>query len=196
MPMVFHPLALKKLTGNLRYAKPGQNLPEHILPSNPAMDVMTDLERVSAATVSPGELIDHALDIMIYKGIRLLLVENREANVIGLITSTDIQGEKPMKLTQEAGIRHAEIIVKDIMTPIQDIEVLDMEVVRRSHVGDIVRSLTTAGRQHALAVQESDAGQEIRGIFSTSQIGRQMGMPIKPSEKAQTFAELEMAIAS
>ena len=42
---------------------------------------------------------------------------------------------------------------------------------------------------------EGDQGVLIRGIFSTSQIGRQMDIPITPSEKAQTFMELETAIA-
>jgi len=125
-----------------------------------------------------------------------LLVEDHGCEVIGLVTATDIQGEKPMKLARETGTRHDDMVVRDIMTPINDIEVMDMDVVRRSHVGDIVRTMTSAGRQHALVVEQIEQGKRIRGIYSTSQIGRQMSMPIKPSEKAQTFAELEMAIAS
>lgn len=156
---------------------------------------MTDLSRTSAATITLCETIDNALQIMIKKGIRLLLIEDHECVVIGLITATDIQGEKPMQLVQETGIRHSDILVRDIMAPINKIEVMSMDAVRRSHVGDIVRTLTQAGRQHALVIEQKEE-EVIRGIFSASQIGRQMGMPIKPNEKAQTFAELEMAIAN
>ncbi len=196
MPITFHPLELRTLASTLRYAKPGQSLAEHVTPTNPAMDVMTDLSRVTVTTTPPGELIDNALRTMISEGVRLLLVENPEGDVIGLITATDIQGEKPMKLTQETGIRHTDILVRDIMTPIDNIEVMDMHVVRHSHVGDIVRTLAQAGRLHTLVVEQSGEDEIIRGIFSASQIGQQMGVSINLSEKAQTFAELEMAIAS
>ena len=196
MPMTFHPLELKTLAGALHYAKPEQIMPAHVEPSNPAMDVMTDLGRVSAATITPSETIDHALQVMIKKGVRLLLVEDHDHGIIGLITATDIQGEKPMRLVQETSVHHSDIIVGDLMTPINQAEIIDMDIVRRSHVGDVVRTLTQDSRQHALVVEQKE-GEEavIRGIFSTSQIGRQMGMPINTSEKAQTFAELEMAIA-
>lgn len=196
MPITFHPLELRTLTNTLHYAKPGQSLSEHVTPTDPAIDVMTDLSRVTVTTTPPGELIDNALQTMISEGVRLLLVENPEGDVIGLITATDIQGEKPMKLTQETGTRHTDILVRDIMTPIDHIEVMDMNVVRHSHVGDIVRTLTQAGRLHTLVVDQSGKDEIICGIFSASQIGQQMGMPINLSEKAQTFAELEMAIAS
>lgn len=196
MPITFHPLPLNKVSGPLGYTRPTQQLPESVEPDNPALDVMTDLARVSAVTTVPGTPIDDALNCMINDGVRLLLVTNADDDVIGLITASDIQGEKPMRVTQETGTRHADITVGDIMTPIDAMEVLDMDSVKRSHVGDIVRTLTTAGRQHALVVENCGGRSMIRGIFSTTQIGRLLGMPVKPSEKAQTFAELETAIAS
>jgi len=153
--MAFYPLELNKLTGTLRYARPEQILIEHVTPENPALDVMTDLSRVSATTIAPGEQIDNALNIMINKGVRLLLVEDHGCEVIGLVTATDIQGEKPMKLARETGTRHDDMVVRDIMTPINDIEVMDMDVVRRSHVGDIVRTMTSEP-SNAVTVSSSE----------------------------------------
>jgi len=74
---------------------------------------------------------------------------------------------------------------------------MDFQDISHSQVGDIVKTLTQAGRQHALVTEqrEGDQGVLIRGIFSTSQISRQMGITIEPTEKAQTFMELETAIA-
>jgi hypothetical protein len=41
------------------------------------------------------------------------------------------------------------------------------------------------------------SGAEIvRGIFSTTQIGKQLGMEIQPTGRAQNFAELEALLFS
>jgi hypothetical protein len=37
--------------------------------------------------------------------------------------------------------------------------------------------------------------QTVRGLFSTSQIGRQLGAVIQTSEVARTFSEIEAALA-
>ena len=197
MPIAFHPIELKTLNGPVNYLKPKQILAEQVTATSPAADVMTDLTLTTAITVSPAKPVDDALQVMVHKGVRMLLVEDLQARVMGIITATDIQGEKPMLFSQESGIRHAEVLVRDIMIPIGEIEVMNFSDVNRAQVGDIVKTLTRAGRQHALVIeeQEGDQGVLIRGIFSTSQIGRQMGISIKPTEKAQTFMELETAIA-
>lgn len=36
----------------------------------------------------------------------------------------------------------------------------------------------------------------IRGIFSASQIARQLGIPLEIAEPARTFAEIEQALAT
>ena len=197
MPIVFHPIELTTLNGPVNYLKPKQVLAEQVTSTSPAVDVMTDLTMTTAVTVSPAKSVDDALQVMVHKEVRMLLVEDLQARVMGIITATDIQGEKPMLFRQESGVKNSEVLVRDIMVPIGDIEVMKFADVTHAQVGDIIKTLTRAGRQHALVTEEleGDQGILIRGIFSTSQIGRQMGIPIKPSEKAQTFMELETAIA-
>src|SRR5438067_948795 len=82
-------------------------------------------------------------------------------------------GAKPIQFTQERGVRHDEVSVRDIMTPADRLEVIDLDDVRYARVGDVVATLRHSARQHALAV-ENDAtanGQRIvRGIFSLTQI--------------------------
>lgn len=70
-----------------------------------------------------------------------------------------------------------------------------MKDVEDAKIGDIVATLRGAGRQHAIVLDEDDRGRAIlRGIFSTTQIARQLGVAIEPDGKAQTFAELERAL--
>lgn len=197
MSIAFHPISLRELSGPVKYLRPEQTLLEHVTSTSPALEVMTDLQLTAAVTVSPAKSVDDALQVMVHKGVRLLLVEDLECKVMGIITSSDIQGEKPMRFSQASGVRHVEVLVRDIMLPIQAIEVMKINEVSVVHVGDIVKTLTQSGRQHALVIEErkSDGSIMIRGIFSASQISKQMGMPIRINEGAQTFVDLEMAIA-
>jgi hypothetical protein len=120
-----------------------------------------------------------------------LFVRGADGHLAGLITATDIVGEKPMRLVQERGIRHDEIAVDDLMTPMAQLEALAFDDVRHAQVGHVVASLRKAGRQHTLVVERGAGGrQTVRGIFSTSQIARQLGMPINTTYAAPTFSEL------
>ncbi|TNG01697.1 MAG: CBS domain-containing protein [Gammaproteobacteria bacterium] len=197
MSMAFHSLQHSTLNGKVRYAHPTQNLPDHVTAQSAALDVMTDLRRTTAVTTTAHQTIDRALQEMINIGVRMLLVEDHEGLVIGLITATDIQGDKPMRFVKESGHKHDDVEVKDIMTSLNQVEAIRLAEVERSHVGDIVTTLTQSGRQHALVIDESqeEGSTIVVGIFSTTQISRQMGIAISPSEKPQTFTELESAIA-
>ena len=114
----------------------------------------------------------------------------------GIITATDIKGEKPMRLVQERGLRHGEITVDDLMTPMAQLEALSYEDVSHAQVGHVVAALRHAGRQHTLVVEHSAGGRQlVRGIFSTSQIARQLGMPINNVHGAPTFSELVTQLA-
>lgn len=164
--------------------------------NSPAIQVMTDLKHVNAAVIEPYDTIGEANDRMIQRGVRLLLVLNHARQIDGLLTTTDTLGEKPMRLVAERGCRREEVLVREIMTPRNRLEVLEMEDVLHASVGNIVATLKRAGRQHAMAVEADGAGgQMVRGLFSTTQIGRQLGTTIQPAEFAHTFSEIQMALA-
>jgi CBS domain-containing protein len=166
----------------------------------PATNVMTDLRRVSAVTIDPDKSIAQANQVMIAHRVRALFVIDAARRLLGLITSTDILGERPILFAQGRGIRYDEVVVGDIMTPADSLEVLDFNDVLRARVGDIVATLKLAGRQHALVVETSadkPAQRFARGIFSLTQIARQLGIPAQQvHDIARTFAEIEAAIAS
>lgn len=143
---------------------------------DPALAVMTDFQIVHAVTIRPEVSIDGALAIMKSQGVRLLLVTDEHDEILGLITAKDIQGEKPIKIAQESRITHSAIRVDAVMTPQSAIEVLNMLSVRNAQVGHIVATLKMLARQHALIVEvdPETKGQCVRGIFSTSQISKQL----------------------
>jgi len=167
----------------------------------PATDVMTDLRRVSAVTIGPDVSIDEANQTMIAYRVRALFVVDDGRRVSGIITSTDIVGEKPLQFMQERNVHHGEIAVRDVMTPADRLEILELWEVERARVGDVVATLKVAGRQHALVVETTDQAQTVQrsvcGIFSLTQIARQLGIPPQQiHDIARTFAEIQAAIAS
>lgn len=170
-----------------------QDLPGKVTMAGPAIDVMTDLRRVKAVTVSSDLSIDSALQKMISEEVRLLLVIAASGAVIGAITAHDILGEKPIKLISHEHMPHSEIRVADVMTPRDQIEALDMEDVYQACVSDVVGILREARRQHALVLDRGTetTGPVVRGIFSITQIGKQLGMEIQATGRVQSFAEME-----
>jgi CBS domain containing-hemolysin-like protein len=187
----FRTLNAGTLDVGVGFQRPRQNLPDHVTLDSPAIDVMTDLSQVTAETVSPNVSVDDAEEGMIASGIRLLFVTNQLNQVIGIVTSKDLSGERILRFVNDSNSARRDVIVRDIMTPQHMIDVLEMGDVATARVGDVVATLKRMGRQHALVIDRNAAGrQTIRGLLSTSQIGRQLGQPIDTMDVAGNFANL------
>ena len=186
----YSPLTLVPLGPGARVAEP--TAPGRVTLDDPAFSVMTDLRDVAAATTHPDESIDQAHAQMIRRGVRLLFVLDGGGAVAGILTATDLLGEKPMRFMRERGVSHAEILVEDIMTPASTLDALPLLDVAQMRVGHIVATLQAVGRRHLIVAEE--AGRRIRGIFSTSQIARQLGVELQTFEVARSFADIEAAL--
>jgi len=192
VPRDYSPLPSVRLQPGVAYAQPTQAVPEKVTLDDAATQVMTDLTRVTAVIILPGDTVDEAHRRMLQRGVRLLLVVDQDRKVVGLVTATDILGEKPVLAASQRGLRREEVMVRDIMTPQERLEVLNMSDVHTAKVGHIVATLRKAGRQHAVAVDSDARGrQTVRGLFSATQIARQLGVSIQTSEIARTFSEIE-----
>jgi CBS-domain-containing membrane protein len=156
---------------------------------------MTDLRYTHAAVTDTATSMEVANAYMIKRGVRSLLVLDEDKHLCGIITATDILGEKPLRFIQERRVKHHEILVSDIMTPLERLEGVAIEDVQRARVGDIITSLQDSGRQHTLVLESDEGGTAvIRGIFSLTQIEKQLGVSIPSQEVARTFTEIEAAL--
>lgn len=164
--------------------------------SSPAVLVMTDLSRVPPASIGKAASVPEANTAMLYRGVRLLFVTDDEHQLLGIVTAHDVLGERPVLIARERSMRREELRVADIMTPLDSLQALPMPDVLRAEVGHIVSTLKQAGRQHAIVVEPDRSGQQqVRGVFSLSQIARQLGVSITTGEVARNFAEIEAVIA-
>ena len=167
---------------------------QRVTEDGPALEVMTDLAVIDAVRVSSNVSIDAALEQMKSSGVRLLFVTSSGDELLGVITSRDIEGEKPLRLQRETGLTRADVLVRDIMTPRESLEALKLDDVRRARVGDIVATLKNMGRQHAIVVDAADGRMRVCGLFSTTRISRQLGVVLEVAETARTFSEIEAAL--
>ena len=187
----YSPLAHVPLAAAARVAEPAA--PGRVSLDDPAFAVMTDLREVRAATTTPAETVVRAHAFMIQRGVRLLFVLDDMGHVAGVLTATDLLGEKPLRITQARGVSHAELVVADLMTPAARLEAIPVQDVSQMRVGHVVATLKAARRQHLLVAEEG--GRRVRGIFSASQVARQLGVEVQTLEVAQTFADVEAALS-
>ena len=206
MEREYEPLPIHELGGNAGFRRPLAPQAPRVGPESPAAQVMTDLSRVAPATIRPQAPLAAANQFMITRGVRLLLVTDDHENVLGILTATDILSEKPMRAAIDRGLRRDELTVADVMTPAEQVEVIAYADVAGARVGHVLETLRRGGRQHALVVDfdQIPSGRPltpptqrtmVRGIFSISQIARQLGVAVPAGgEVARTFSEIESAI--
>jgi len=189
---VHRPLPMRTLRPGAQCRPPAQRPAPSVAADSPAILAMTDLRLVTPATIGRYASLHQADEVMRAWGVRLLFVVGSDFTVEGLITARDTLGEKPVNLLHDRGGKHADLSVADLMVPRESIEVLDLETVEHAEVGHIVATLKEVGRQHALVVErDPKSGEEtICGVFSVTQIGRQLGMTIPIFDVAHTFAQV------
>ncbi len=163
---------------------------------SPATLVMTDLSQVKAATIQPTTSLRQAEQTMIHQGVRMLFVVTELPSIEGLITSTDLHGDRQMRLVHERHLHWDELCVADVMTEVSALDAIDFDRLRAATVSNLIATLKRFGRNHLLVLQSAagNTPRRVRGVISRAQIERQLGQPIVLSEIAQSFAEIERAL--
>ena len=206
MDREYQALPIHELGEGAGYRRPTQPKAAQVTVESRALEVMTDLLRASPATIRPQAPIKGANQYMISRGVRLLLVVDERDSVLGVLTATDILGEKALRAALDLGVRRGELTVGDLMTPARQVEVLALADVEGARVGHVLETLRRGGRQHALVVDVDLLPAAslidpplrrvmVRGIFSLSQLARQIGVTLQGGgEVARTFSEIEAAL--
>ncbi len=194
MKVDYAAISHRSLAAGTGYLSPS-HLPPPVALGDPATTVMTDFARVTPRTTRAEVPIDTALDEMRDAGVRLLLVRSDLNEVIGLVSSYDIQGERPLQLVNELRVPRDAITVGQIMAPAQTIQVLDLPDVEAACVGHVVATLRALETRHVLVCDPHDGGR-VRGLFSAAEVGRRLGVDIDElMVPAHSLAEIVQEIA-
>lgn len=162
-----------------------------------AIEVMTDLNCVCGITIAAGDGISDAEYRMKTHQVKMLFVIDHNENVIGLLTFSDLSGQRILNSEKELNIPASEMCILDIMTGIDSVDVLNYEKIKTAKVGNIVQTLKQLNRQHILVLENNQGSQKICGIFSSTQIGRQLQtqleIPSKFTNQAVAAQDLRTA---
>lgn len=144
---------------------------------DPAILAITDFTREAPITVEEDRQIDAALEDMIRFGVRALLVV-RERRITGLVTSYDIQGERPLQFLQNSTYdHHRDIRVGHIMTPWSELRAVDWNDLQQARAGVLLEALRHAQLTHLLVVERGAEGRvTVRALASRARLERQLRM--------------------
>ena len=87
-------LTVHSLQRGASFVRPTQLLPERVTLEDSALNVMTDLQKVSVITVRAKTPMEKAHDKMKRYGVRTLIVLDEADKVLGILTASDILGGK------------------------------------------------------------------------------------------------------
>jgi CBS-domain-containing membrane protein len=145
-------------------------------PSDPAILAVTDFTREHPVTIDAERQIDDALNDMIRVGVRALLVV-KDQRIVGLITSYDIQGERPLQFLQSSTYtHHRDIRVAHVMTPWHALTAINWETLQSMRAGDLLQVLDHAGLTHLIVVEADRVGSScmVRALASRARLIRQL----------------------
>jgi hypothetical protein len=118
-------------------------------------------------------------------------------SIEGLITSTDLRGDKQMGVVHERHLRYDDLCVADVMTQLASLDAVDYGRMRTATVGNAIATLKRLGRNHLLVVEPAtpQTPGRVRGVISVAQIERQLGTGVDVVPIANSFSEIERALA-
>ena len=176
-------------------ASPDNANSQIITPDHPAREVMTDLRKIKPFQINATASLQEINDKMICCEVRLLFVNDSQGQFCGIITATDILGEKPLLFIQNNAIKREDITAQDLMTPLHKLEAIPFEQIIQSRVSDVITALKDCRRHHMLVIEKRQGKDYVRGIYSVTQVSKQCGIEIIQNERADGFAQLNKALA-
>jgi CBS domain containing-hemolysin-like protein len=153
-----------------------QSLPELVYLDDPASLVMRDFNIESAHVISAQTPINTALKEMKIHDTHVLLITDEAHHLLGVISSEDILGEKPIKIIQSRRIDRSQIYVEMVMQTTDQIILLEASTITSAKIGNIVSTLREHDHEYALVVYKNEKNKhfEVSGLFNISQISKQL----------------------
>jgi CBS-domain-containing membrane protein len=162
--------------------------PYRLEPDAPALQALTDFRSAPVVTTRFDATIEVALEQMKLSGARFAFVVGPERQLLGSVTSYDIQGEKPMQYMLSVGCSETtcawrDVQVENIMEPLAQWQVLAYEDAAAMTVADVADLLARSGRRYVVVVEPAaEAGsRQVRGLFSAARLQLLLGSGDAPA---------------
>lgn len=160
----------------------------------PAISVMKDYRREQAETIQTGTSINIAKRRMAKIDVPMLYVVDRDFELVGVLTSRDLSGEKTVTFMQLEGCTIDDVKVENIMTKKEELHALFVQDVLASRIGDVLQTMHNIGSGFVLVTMLENDMPAIRGMISAHYIAKKLGVFFDPMHSAKNFAELAQAL--
>lgn len=189
---IFESIPTMMLSRNNELILPTENLPELVHLDDSAKSIFIDFSHISPAIIPPQTPIDVAIHEMKVRHHQMLLV-GEKGQVVGLISFEDVVSERPIRLMHEKGLSRAEITVDLLMKKSDQIVVIEIGNLKNAQVGHIINTIKEHSACYILVVRKLKGNKHlIKGLFSASQIGKQLHVDISSilTKSPETIVEL------
>lgn len=171
-------------------------MPEVIHLDDPALDIITNFEKVKPAITHPNDSIDDTLVKMKSSG-RLVMLVVKDQQVVGAVSSGDLQGEKPLKIIQDDRITRKEIKVSSVMTHRKKLLAIDYQELRFAKIGHLIKTLREHAQRYALVVDidENTQEQTVHGLVNAYDIVKHLDKKLGVAlNEARSIIELQKTL--
>jgi CBS domain containing-hemolysin-like protein len=159
--------------------------------STSALTVFTDFTMYRPLIIDSSVKAVLLEELMKKAQVRMKLVLDKDRKFIGIVSHNDLSEQHILKKVAHGNSRE-ELLVTDFMTPKSKLKSFDYQQLSQASVGDVIRTLQHNGQQHCLVIDHNT--HEIRGLISSTEIARKLGMPLKINSQPsfmQLFNEIE-----
>lgn len=160
-------------------------------PDSPALNVLSDFRQHKPHMIDSHLKASEALKMMFAEDVSMKIVVDIEKEFIGVLDRSHLTSENMLLKQLSLGLKHNELLVKDLMYPRSNILAVDIDQLDQVKVGDLVSSMKTSHQEYLLVVDKY--AHHIRGIISSREIGRRLRQPVA-IEKERTFADIFSAV--
>jgi CBS-domain-containing membrane protein len=169
-------------------AHPTQN--QSLDTQSSALQFFTDFAKVQPLVIERNASAVEARQLMLKTHVRMKIVVDEDNNFIGIVSADDlIERHIVQKVAQ--GIKREEVPLCDFVRSKNQLQALAYSAIENATIGDVIRALQSSGQQHCLVVDQEKG--LIRGVFSASDISRQLHLPID-IQQASSFYTVFRAI--
>jgi len=186
----YHPLPLAHSSGAPRLPMPEANA--HL--SDPALSLMTSFRFAPCVMADQDDGLDETLHMMLRARVHMSFVTGVDGAIVGLVTRDDLSSEKPVQRALADHVRHEDLHLVHLMTPVSEWQVLERAVVERASVGDVVQTLMKLSHPYLVVIDPHIEGPRLHGLFSARRLEAALGLRIPQGIQSQNFAELGAAL--
>lgn len=186
----FHALPLHGLSSSPALVEASQTAD----PADPALSQMTDLRRGPCVVADHLDDLDGTLHVMLRARVHMAFVTGVDGELLGHVSRDDLQGEKPLLKALADHVRHEELTLEQVMTPVSQWQVVTLDSLTHARLGDVVATLRAHSLRYLLVLAPQGPQQAVCGVFSAQRLEQALGVPVGADLHSRNFAELESVL--